>query len=368
MAAHSNAPNDNVRISAPVSSYAFAPFVSVSLTSDHPSRLSAVGYGAALLDLEFDHSDSDVLGRAGLRTRDTVVSAPPEHAARLHVLQEALGAPRTNVGGSMHNSLSAMQAFEVDVTLASVIGDDDAGRMIRADMTQRGLSVAGLDVQEGVTGTCHVLVNPQGERTMGSCFGIANRAGCAAGWATPPPHVSWVLMEGYQCATDGGHQMMRNIARSCADRRWSLSLSAAFIVEHHKDALVALWKQSPTLIIGNEDEAMGLTGASSPKQAAKDFAEHAVVGVVTHGKHGAWVAQNGQVAHVSAKRVNTVDETGAGDMFMGCLVAGIMRGEDAIAAAHIGAEAAGQLVTRHGTLLPQPVLRDILSSSSVRRG
>jgi ribokinase len=119
------------------------------------------------------------------------------------------------------------------------------------------------------------------------------------------------------------------------------------------------------ILVPNEHEASMLAGReASPGELAGLLVRDLEVGVVivTAGAAGAFVAEDGgDVVHVPAPVVDTVDTTGAGDAFIGAFACLLQRGEPTIAAAAFGVEAASVSVTRPGTMDAFPSASDLQS-------
>jgi ribokinase len=126
------------------------------------------------------------------------------------------------------------------------------------------------------------------------------------------------------------------------------------------DALGFAWD----VLVVNESEAVGLTGASGAPAAALLRGRGAGLAIVTMGAAGCAVASDDGVRMVAARPVTAVDSAGAGDAFCGALAALIVGGRpwpDAVAAAQ---RAAAIAVSRRGvfTALPtQAELGEILA-------
>lgn len=109
-------------------------------------------------------------------------------------------------------------------------------------------------------------------------------------------------------------------------------------------------------LIANETEAEALSGEKDWQGAARQLAHRypqAVV-VVTAGVAGAVAWAGGHSLAVPAVRVQAVDTTGAGDVFVGYFVAGVARGLALPEALRLAASAAALSVTRWGAAASVP--------------
>jgi adenosine kinase len=135
-------------------------------------------------------------------------------------------------------------------------------------------------------------------------------------------------------------------------------LSDPFVVARHRDRIAELvFGGAVDVLLGNAEEALGLTGTDSVTAAAATLRRPGSVAVVTLGASGSLVVTpEGEMA-IGAHDVAVVeDTTGAGDLFAAGFLFGLTHGlgpEAALKLAsfaaaevigHLGARPAGRLV------------------------
>lgn len=216
-------------------------------------------------------------------------------------------------GGSGANVAAWAAALGTPVALVCNVGDDERGRIAVAEL-------AGVDVHARVdperpTGTCVILVEPGGERTMLSDAG-ANDA--------PLPEIP--LGEHLHVA---GYTLLRERPRPSALAAIERAREAGMTVSIDPSPLVRPGAFPPVdLLLPNEREADGLEGEMVVKL-------------------GAGGARWGDV-HVPADAVPVVDTTGAGDAFAAGLLSARLSGADRVAALEAGCRAAARVVAQVG--------------------
>lgn len=118
--------------------------------------------------------------------------------------------------------------------------------------------------------------------------------------------------------------------------------------------------QLDTLIV-NEGEARTLVGGDDVNflldALPKRLPDTRVV--LTLGSQGAWLLHQGERLHCAASPVTVVDTTGAGDTFVGYLLAGLLQGLDDGAALSRACRAAALAVTRLGAITSIPALSEL---------
>ena len=117
----------------------------------------------------------------------------------------------------------------------------------------------------------------------------------------------------------------------------------------------------------NETEAQILTGIEvtdeeSARAAAKNLLERDIKAVIlTLGDKGFLLADNEQAQYVSARKVDAVDSTAAGDAFTGSLAVGIARNKALSDAALFANYVAALSVTKMGAQSSMPTLQEVES-------
>jgi ribokinase len=112
------------------------------------------------------------------------------------------------------------------------------------------------------------------------------------------------------------------------------------------------------VLVPNRSELAVLTGAPEPATTGEAAALAATLPgavVVTLGRDGALVVENGETTHVPAIEVDAVDATGAGDAFCGALADALARGSSLMTAAHWAVRVAGISTTRRGAQTGMPL-------------
>ena len=117
------------------------------------------------------------------------------------------------------------------------------------------------------------------------------------------------------------------------------------------------------ILVPNALEACQLAGVDGERRAAAELSKRVGLVVMTRGELGSLVARDGAVvAEVPARRVDAVDTTGAGDTFVGVLVAWLDAGESLDHALRAATVAASISVTRPGTSSSIPTRDEILAA------
>jgi sugar/nucleoside kinase (ribokinase family) len=248
-------------------------------------------------------------------------------------------------GGSAANVAAWLAAAGVPVTFAGRAGDDAAGHEAITELEASGVQArVALDPRRP-TGTCLVLVEPGGERTM------VPGAGANDGLEpTDLPEGEHLHLAGYTLLREGSRAAGLHALAQARERGMTISLdpsSAAPLAAAGAAAFLA-WAGRLDLIVPNVDEALVLSSELEAEPAAMDLAAAATEVVVTLGAGGAIWSDGATVRRHAAHDVAVVDTTGAGDAFVAGLLSAWRPGADPTAALEAACALAARAVGQPG--------------------
>jgi ribokinase len=231
---------------------------------------------------------------------------------------------RFHGGGSAANTAAWLAVAAADdgeaPLLVGRVGDDDRGRRARDELKAVGVDVRLAADPELPTGTCVVLVGPDGERTMAPDAG-ANDA------LAEEDLPGELLVEGDHLHVVG-YALMRPGSRAAARAATARARESGMSVSVDPSSSALLTDEflelaaDAELLVPNASEAHALTGESAPEQAARMLAERVGEVVVKLGPEGALWTNGEEVLRAAAVPVDAaVDSTGAGDAFAAGLLA-----------------------------------------------
>jgi ribokinase len=247
-------------------------------------------------------------------------------------------------GGAGANVAVWLARSGATVTLIGRVGDDPAGRE-----AAQALAAEGVDAQLAIdaarpTGTCVVLVEPGGERSMLPDAGA--NAGLEA--VVLPQDATHLHVAGYALLHPGSRPAARALLAAARDGGLSVSVDPASAAPLRGANAFLEWIQGIDLLVPNRDEAAVLTGMPDPKAAARTLTAQAREVVVTLGAQGALWTDGDSQLRAPALDVHAVDTTGAGDAFAAGLLAARMAGADPSDALGAGCSLAAEAVAREG--------------------
>jgi ribokinase len=249
-------------------------------------------------------------------------------------------------GGAGANVAVWLARAGATVTLIGRVGDDAAGRA-----ALEGVRAEGADAQLATdparpTGTCVVLVEPGGERSMLPDAGA--NAGLEA--VALPSDAAHLHVAGYALLHPGSRPAARAMLAAARAGGLSVSIdpSSAAPLTRIGAAAFFEWVAGTDLLLPNRDEAAVLTGMPDPKAAARALTSHAREVVVKLGAQGALWTDGASQVRAPAVEMLAVDTTGAGDAFAAGLLAARIAGAEPADALGAGCALAAEAVAREG--------------------
>jgi ribokinase len=268
-----------------------------------------------------------------------------------------------DAGGKGLNQAIVARRAGADVVYCAPIGDDPAAAVIVECLEREGLATEHLQRVAAATDESLIFVAPTGENSIISTAAAARSLDEVA---VTPALASLgandlLLMQGNLSRASTAWCLEQ--ARSRGTRTMVNPAPIAFDYGQ-------LWPSIDIAVV-NEVESEALTGLADPAAAAQTLRRAGVGTVVTTlGSLGARFVDDHAERHFPAHQVESVDTTGAGDVFCGILAAAIDAGIELVPALDWAVEAASLSVTRRGTTSAFPSREELeaLRGTTVERG
>jgi hypothetical protein len=258
----------------------------------------------------------------------------------------------TEAGGSGANTMIGIAQLGGTACYTSRVGNDEHGTMYRDGLAAQGVQ-PNLGMTNGTTGISLILVTPDAERTMCTFLGLSRELTRDDVNVEDLRASKYLYVTGYLWDMENQKEAVLHAMREAnrAGVKVALSLSDPFCVHRHKDDFLRLLKEHVDVIFANEDEALALTAAADPHQAAGVLAKFGDIVAVTRGEKGALLQQGEAVFEIPPYPVQAVDTTGAGDMYAAGLLYGLSQGLPLPICGRIASYAAAQVVAKLGPRL-----------------
>src|SRR5688572_10565450 len=255
-----------------------------------PSTLDVVAVGSAIVDV-LAHSDDAFIASHGL-VKGTMVLVDHDQSARLY---DAMPAGIEVSGGSAANTAAGIASLEGRVAFIGKVRDDALGEIFRHDLRSTGVVYTTPPGPSGPpTARCLVLITPDAERTMSTYLGTAGEMSAADVDPALVASARITYVEGYLVglpSAEGALEAAMKVALTLSDPAW---------VALQHDAFKALLPDVD-ILLGNESEALELTGESDVEAALRALTKTCPVVALTRGPAGAIAADHNGTVSVPAE-------------------------------------------------------------------
>ena len=234
-----------------------------------------------------------------------------------------------NPGGAPCNFLAMAQKMGARTAFIGKVGADRFGQMLRKTITDIGIDASGLVMDSSLPTTlAFVHLDASGDRSF-SFY----RKGCAdVGLEQGEVDMSILKRTGgfYFGSLAFTDEPLRSVATALIAEAKKQAVTVCYDPNYRpllwpsQEAAVEAMRfglQFADVLKVSEEEALLLTGKSSPEEAAKILSEHGIALVcVTLGEKGVLARFKGFDISIPGIKVKVVDTTGAGDAFFGTLM------------------------------------------------
>lgn len=298
-------------------------------------KFDVVIFGSAFVDVYLTSKDFKMVKTS---KSDTGVALCEVYGGKIAVEKQVI-----TTGGGATNVAVGLERLGLQTGCVCCVGRDMDGLLVRKELKKEGVSL--LYVQQSDKDTSHstILVGENGGRSALVYRGASNQLS----WSK----VDWGRLSAswyYVSSLGGDLAMLTKIIRDAHQKKIKVIFNPGSKEIANIDKLKPFLAQVEVLIL-NLQEAAELTHHDYKNREAvmKDMGKLGVkMVVVTEGRKGANLVRGNEVIRVSAIKVDSVEETGAGDAFGGGFLAGLIKWGKAKKALKLGV-ANGGAVTEH---------------------
>lgn len=230
----------------------------------------------------------------------------------------------TTVGGCSFNVADVLAKLDLPFDALMPVGEGMIADIVRREFLERGYPVCEYEGL-GDNGWCMSLVEPHGERTFVSMFGIERRMQPEWFDRFDMSAFDMIYVSGYQAEGENGAVVLEALKRKRPDA--DLVFDPGPRAREMSPERMAAFLDLGTIVTVNAAEARFMTNTASAEAAARALSERTGrAAVVTDGARGAVLAHDGIVRLIEGYPVTVADTIGSGDSHTGGFIAGRMCG------------------------------------------
>jgi sugar/nucleoside kinase (ribokinase family) len=271
--------------------------------------------------------------------------------AEFKKLLSTLKIEETISGGSVANSIVGLSQLGNKVGFLGKVSDDDLGNKYEEGLKKETVQFFYSKKKETIpTGTCLILITPDSERTMVTFLGTAGKINENDINKNAVESSEILFLEGYLWDEGEPKKAFEKAINNA--NKVAMSLSDLFCVERHKPHFLDLVKNKLDITFANEQEIMSLIDVKHFDEVINFAKEINKLIVITRGEKGALAINKKEIVECSAKKdLQIKDLTGAGDLFAGGFLHGLINNKSTKESLEIGTEMSSKVIQIIGARL-----------------
>ena len=271
--------------------------------------------------------------------------------AEFKKLLSTLKIEETISGGSVANSIVGLSQLGNKVGFIGKVSDDDLGNKYEEGLKKESVQFFYSKKKETIsTGTCLILITPDSERTMVTFLGTAGKINENDINTNAVKSSEILFLEGYLWDEGEPKKAFEKAINNA--NKVAMSLSDLFCVERHKPRFLDLVKNNLDITFSNEQEIMSLIDVKNFDEVISFAKEVNNLIVITRGEKGAVAINKKEIVECSAKKdLQIKDLTGAGDLFAGGFLHGLINNKSTKESLETGTEMSSKVIQIIGARL-----------------
>jgi sugar/nucleoside kinase (ribokinase family) len=313
-----------------------------------------LGIGNALVDIMTKLPNDSTLDKFSLRKGSMQLS---ERDFADQINNETVSFDKSqSSGGSAANTIHGLASLGAPTGYIGKVGNDSFGEFFSNDMKANGIEPFMLKTATD-TGRAMALISPDSERTFATYLGAAIELSDSDLAENQFKDYKILHIEGYLVQN---HALMLRAAELAKANNMKISIDMASfnVVEDNLDFLKDYVKNYVDIIFANEEEAKAFTG-KEPEEALNEIAEQCEIAVVKIGSKGSMVKSEGNIHMVEPFKANSIDTTGAGDLYASGFLYGMVNKKPLDQCGKIGSLCASKVIQIIGTKMSNSTWDDI---------
>ena len=254
-------------------------------------------------------------------------------------------------GGSVANSIVGLSQLGNKVGFIGKVNDDDLGKKYEEGLIKENVHFLYSKKRESIpTGTCLILITPDSERTMVTFLGTAGKINENDIDTKAVKDSEILFLEGY--LWDEGEPKKAFEKAISNSNKVAMSLSDLFCVERHKPYFLEIVKNKLDITFANEQEIMALIDVNKFDDVINFAREMRKLVIITRGEKGSIAINESEIVECSAKKnLQIKDLTGAGDLFAGGFLHGLINNKSLRESLETGTEMSSKVIQIIGARL-----------------
>ncbi len=256
-------------------------------------------------------------------------------------------------GGSSANTVVCLAKLGNKVQFIGRVKNDEFGDFFSSDIKKSKTIFNTPPTNEGAS-TAHsiILITPDAQRTMCTYLGASIEFEPKNIDFSVLEESKYLYLEGYLWDSELAKNAFLKAAQIAneSNTKIILSLSDSFCVDRHRKSFLELIDEYVDIVFCNESEAFSLFQKDKLATLQGDLSSLCELAVVTLGSNGSLIINKNDCEIIkSITKGEIIDTTGAGDIYAGGFIHGLINNYPLKRCGEIGSICAGHIITELGS-------------------
>ena len=256
-------------------------------------------------------------------------------------------------GGSSANTVVSLAELGNHVQFIGRVKNDQFGNFFSSDIKKSKTIFNTPPTNEGAS-TAHsiILITPDAQRTMCTYLGASIEFEPKDIDFSVIKESKYLYLEGYLWDSELAKQAFIKAAKIAKESKTKiiLSLSDSFCVDRHRESFLNLINDFVDILFCNEEELKSLLKITDLEQCKIELKPLCELAAITLGERGSLIVNKNKTDLIQPFSFGKViDTTGAGDIFAGGFIHGLIHNLSLYDCGQIGSICAGHIVTQIGS-------------------
>ena len=256
-------------------------------------------------------------------------------------------------GGSSANTVVCLAELGNIVQFIGRVKNDQFGNFFSSDIKKSKTIFNTPPTNEGAS-TAHsiILITPDAQRTMCTYLGASIEFEPKDIDFSVLKESKYLYLEGYLWDSELAKNAFLKAAQIAkqSNTKIILSLSDSFCVDRHRESFLELIDNYVDIVFCNESEVLSLFKKDKLENCQGNLSSLCELVVVTLGSNGSLIINKNTVEVIkSITKGKIIDTTGAGDIYAGGFIHGLIKNYSLKKCGEIGSICSGQIITQLGS-------------------
>ncbi len=256
-------------------------------------------------------------------------------------------------GGSSANTIVGLAELGHNVQFIGRVKNDNFGNFFSTDIKKSKTIFNTPPIDEGPSSAHSIIfITPDAQRTMCTYLGASVEFEPKDVNYNSIKNSKYLYLEGYLWDSNlakNAFLKAANIAKE-SNTKIILSLSDSFCVDRHRESFLDLIENYIDIVFCNESEVLSLFKENDLQRCKESISSICELVIITLGSKGSLVINKGESEEIKPLQLGKIiDTTGAGDLYAGGFIHGLIKNYALKKCGEIGSICAGHIITQLGS-------------------